>query len=67
MGFLSASKDLSGARERHEREQHVHRPGANVDGQAAAAGAAVHLLGNADLGHLCFKWVPSVAAKILAF
>ena len=41
------------------RRKHVHRPGADLHSQAAAAAAALHLLGNADLGHLYFKLVPN--------
>lgn len=40
------------------RRKHVHWPGAHVHSQAAAAAAALHLLGDADLGHLHFKLVP---------
>lgn len=44
-------------RERLHRKD-VHRPGAHLHSQAAAAADALHLLGNANLGHLHFKLVP---------
>ncbi len=37
--------------------KHVHWPGSHIHSQATAAAAALHLLGNADLGHLHFKLV----------
>lgn len=43
--------------------KHVHRPGAHVHSQAVTADAALHLLGDADLGHLYFKFVPHVQAS----
>lgn len=45
------------------RRKHVHWPGAHVHCEAAAAAAALHLLGDADLGHLYFKSVPSTHDK----
>lgn len=42
------------------RTKHVHWPGAHVHSQADTANAALHLLGDADLGHLYFKFVPHV-------
>lgn len=45
-------------REERLQSQHGHRPGAHLHCQAAAVVAALHLLGNANLGHLHIKLVP---------
>lgn len=46
------------------RTKHVHRPGAHLHRQADPADAALHLLGDADLGHLYFKFVPHVQGSL---
>lgn len=45
---------------RKPRTKHVHWPGAHVHSEADTADSALHLLGDADLGHLYFKFVPHV-------
>lgn len=45
---------------RKPRTKHVHRPGAHAHREADTADSALHLLGDADLGHLYFKFVPHV-------